>query len=186
MAAANRDASNPDESDQDESSGRGPRIRVGLGTDLHRLEAGRELWVGGVCIPADRGAVGHSDADVVLHAVADALLGSIAATDIGELFPDTDPRLLGLDSAVIVRAARDQVLARGYRVVNVDVVVDLERPKLAPHRDAIRQRLAELLAVDVTCVGFKAKTGEGLGAVGSAKAIACQAVVLVSQETCPS
>ncbi|MGE3163333.1 MAG: 2-C-methyl-D-erythritol 2,4-cyclodiphosphate synthase [Planctomycetota bacterium] len=158
-----------------------PDTRVGLGTDVHRLALGRSLWVGGVLIPADRGAVGHSDADVVLHAVADALLGAVAAGDIGELFPDTDPSLEGLDSAIIVQAARERVVAAGYHVGNVDIVVDLERPKLRPHRDAIRQRVAGLLGLDVRRVSMKAKTAEGLGAVGSNEAIACQAVVLVSR-----
>ena len=154
-------------------------LRVGLGTDLHRLEAGLPLILGGVTIPSDLGAQGHSDADVVLHAVSDALLGAAHGTDIGELFPDNDPANKGLDSAEIVAAALRVVGEHGFRVVNVDVVVSLERPKLAPHREEIRKRVAELLHVPSGCVGFKAKTNEGLGPVGRREAIACQAVVLL-------
>lgn len=155
-------------------------MRVGLGRDLHRLVEGRALRVGGVAVPSSRGALGHSDADVLLHAIADALLGAVGAGDIGVLFPDTDPANRGLDSARIVEAARAEVEGRGYRVVNVDAVVDLETPKIAPHSEAIRSRIAALLGLPNGCVSVKAKTGEGLGPVGHGDAIAAHAVVLVA------
>ncbi len=154
-------------------------FRVGFGTDLHRLEPGRPLIIGGVEIPSDRGAVGHSDGDVVLHALADALLGTVAAGDIGELFPPEDESIRGIDSAKIVEAALRRVRREGGRVVNADLVVDLEEPRLRPHRDRIRERIAELLGVPRDRVSFKAKTREGLGAVGEGRAISAQAVVLV-------
>ena len=154
-------------------------FRVGFGTDLHRLEPGRPLIIGGVEIPSDRGAVGHSDGDVVLHALADALLGTVAAGDIGELFPPEDESIRGIDSAKIVEAALRRVRREGGRVVNADLVVDLEEPRLRPHRDRIRERIAELLGVPCDRVSFKAKTREGLGAVGEGRAISAQAVVLV-------
>lgn len=153
--------------------------RVGLGTDLHRLEAGLPLLLGGVEIPSDVGARGHSDADVILHSISDALLGAAHGTDIGDLFPDDDPKLKGLDSKKIIAAALKVVAGHGFRVVNVDVVVNLERPKLSPHREKIRRSLAKLLGVTADQVGMKAKTSEGLGPIGTGEAIGCQAVVLL-------
>ncbi len=154
-------------------------MRIGLGTDLHRLVEGRSLWLGGVEIPSDKGADAHSDGDVVLHALTDALLGAAAISDIGELFPDTDPALAGIASATMISEALAQVHAAGWSVVNVDVVVELQSPKLRPHRDSIRARLAELIAVSADRVFVKAKTGEGLGAVGEGRAVSAQAVVLL-------
>ncbi|MEM7166789.1 MAG: 2-C-methyl-D-erythritol 2,4-cyclodiphosphate synthase [Planctomycetota bacterium] len=154
-------------------------LRVGLGTDLHRLEAGLPLILGGVTIPSDFGARGHSDADVVLHAVSDALLGAAHGTDIGDLFPDDDPTLAGLDSRRIVAAALKVAAEHGFRLVNVDIVVALERPKLSPHREELRASLASILGIPANCVGIKAKTSEGLGPVGRGEAISCQAVALL-------
>lgn len=159
-----------------------PSYRIGLGTDLHRLVEGRPLWLGGVEIPSDRGADAHSDGDVILHSVADALLGALALGDIGELFPDRDPKWAGLASRVIVEEARRRLEARSARVVNVDVVVELERPKLLPHRERIRGELAGLLGIPLESAFIKAKTGEGLGPVGEGKAIAATAVALVEVE----
>lgn len=156
------------------------QLRVGLGTDLHRLEKGRPLFLAGVELPSDRGAVAHSDGDVVLHAVADALLGSLALGDIGLLFPDSDPAYRGLASSEIVQEALARVVAAGGAVVNVDVAIDLERPKILPHRDRLRSSLASLLAIPIERCFLKAKTGEGLGPIGEGRAIAAQAVVLVS------
>jgi 2-C-methyl-D-erythritol 2,4-cyclodiphosphate synthase len=155
-------------------------LRVGQGWDIHRLVAGRPLLLGGVRIPHGRGLLGHSDGDAVLHAVADALLGTIGAGDIGQHFPDTDPRWRGADSAALLAAVVRLVAARGGRVVNADVTILAEQPKLAPHMPAMRARLAELLGVDEACVGLKARTLEGLGAIGAGEAIAAQAVVLVA------
>lgn len=154
-------------------------VRVGVGTDVHRLEPGRELWIGGIHVPAGAGAVGHSDADVALHALTDALLGAIAAGDIGELFPDTDPANAGRSSSDFVRRAMELVRERGYRVGNADLVVELERPKLAEYRPQIRSRIAGLLDVSEGQVGFKAKTGESVGPVGAGLAVSATAVVLL-------
>lgn len=156
--------------------------RVGLGTDLHRLEPGDTLVLGGVHLPSTVRAVGHSDADVVLHALSDAILGAVGAGDIGTLFPDTDPAHAELDSLEILAEALSVARARGCVPVNVDVVVALERPRVSPHRDAIRARLAELLGIPADRVGLKAKTEEGLGPIGEGRAIGATAVVLLAEE----
>jgi 2-C-methyl-D-erythritol 2,4-cyclodiphosphate synthase len=135
--------------------------------------------LGGLVIPHEKGLVGHSDADVLLHAVTDALLGAAGLADIGELFPDTDPANGGRDSAEMLTRALQQVRSAGYRVVNVDSIVFAQRPKLSPYKDALRRRLAELLQVDPASVGVKAKTGEGVGEVGREETIMAQAVVLL-------
>lgn len=165
-------------------------LRIGLGTDLHRLVAGRPLLLGGVAIPSDRGALAHSDGDVVLHAISDALLGAYGGGaeepgDIGQLFSDRDPRWAGLDSREIVRTVRQRIEGGGLRILNVDVVVDLQAPRLDPHRFAIRHSLADLLDLPIERVGFKAKTGEGLGSIGLGEAVACQAVVLLGLRVDP-
>lgn len=154
-------------------------FRVGQGWDVHRLTAGGPLRIGGIDIPWERRLLGHSDADVVLHAVTDALLGAVAAGDIGTHFPDSDPQHRGADSAsFLAHAVRLVREARGT-VCNVDVTVLAERPKLAPHLGAMRQRLADLVGVDVVQVSVKAKTVEGLGVVGQGDAIAAMAVASV-------
>lgn len=158
---------------------RAPSLRVGQGFDIHRLVGGRPLWLGGVRIPHRRGLLGHSDGDAVLHAIADALLGTVAAGDLGQHFPDTDPRWRGADSARLLAEVARIVAAHGGRVVNVDVSILAEAPKLAPHLPAMRARLAALLAIAEACVGLKARTMEGLGPIGAGEAIAAQAVVLV-------
>jgi 2-C-methyl-D-erythritol 2,4-cyclodiphosphate synthase len=137
------------------------------------------LKLGGVDVPHDRQAVGHSDADVLLHAVTDAMLGAAALGDIGEMFPDTDPANKGRDSAEMLQAAFDRVVAAGWHVVNLDCIVFAQRPKLVDHKSAIRRRIAELLAVVPGQVGLKAKTGEGVGLVGQEEVIAAQCVVLL-------
>ncbi|MEK6643179.1 MAG: 2-C-methyl-D-erythritol 2,4-cyclodiphosphate synthase [Planctomycetota bacterium] len=150
--------------------------RVGIGTDLHRLVAGRKLILGGVEIPSDMGLLGHSDADVVLHAVIDALLGASGLPDIGEMFPDTDPRHKDADSRTLMAAAVDHVQAAGWVVANVDIVIHAERPKLSHYKSAIAQSIAQLLHVTPDCVGVKAKTNEGVDAVGRGEAIACTCI----------
>jgi 2-C-methyl-D-erythritol 2,4-cyclodiphosphate synthase len=135
-------------------------------------------------VPHEKGLVGHSDADVLLHAVTDALLGAAALGDIGELFPDTDPANRGRDSGEMLVRAKELVARAGYRVVNLDSIVFAQRPKLSPYKDAIRKRLAELLQIEIACVGVKAKTGEGVGEVGREETIMAQAVVLL--ESCSS
>lgn len=154
-------------------------MRVGLGYDLHRLVEGRDLILGGVKIAFGRGLLGHSDADVVLHAVADALLGAAALGDIGELFPDTDARWSGLDSRLLLADVLERVARAGWRPVQCDLNILAQEPKLGPHKPAIRASLASLLAIPASAVNVKAKTGELVGAIGRGEAIACQAIVLV-------
>jgi 2-C-methyl-D-erythritol 2,4-cyclodiphosphate synthase len=125
--------------------------------------------------------VGHSDADVLLHAITDALLGAAALGDIGELFPDTDPANRGRDSALMLRAAMDRVLAAGWRLVNLDCVIFAQRPKILPHRPAMRKRIAEVLGVDESAVWLKAKTGESVGPIGDEQAIAAECVALIER-----
>ncbi|MBI3467273.1 MAG: 2-C-methyl-D-erythritol 2,4-cyclodiphosphate synthase [Planctomycetes bacterium] len=156
-------------------------MRVGIGHDTHRLIEGRPLVLGGVTVPHNRGLAAHSDGDVVLHAVADALLGAAALGDIGELFPDSDLRYYGIASAEIIRQVVTRVIAAGWRPVNVDVVVHAEQPKLGSHKQAMRQRIGQLLGLDAAAVSVKAKTGEGVGPVGRAEAISCEAVVLIEE-----
>lgn len=153
--------------------------RVGIGTDLHRLAEGRPLILGHVEIPSERGLVGHSDADVVLHAVTDALLGAAGLPDIGELFPDTDPAHKGADSGELLREALAMVASRGYAPVNVDLTIHAEWPKLGPYKSAIRAEVARLLGLDEQAVSIKAKTNEGVDAVGRGEAIACTAIAAI-------
>lgn len=156
-------------------------MRVGIGHDTHRLVPGGPLRLGGIDVPHDQGAFGHSDADVLLHAVTDALLGACALGDIGELFPDTDPANRGRDSADMLSVAYQRVQAAGYRIVNLDCIVFAQRPKLSPYKETIRQRLASLLSIPTDCVGLKAKTGEAVGPVGRQEAIMAECVVLLEQ-----
>lgn len=137
------------------------------------------MRLGGIDVPCDRSAVGHSDADVLLHAVTDALLGAASLGDIGELFPDTDPQNRGRDSGEMLAIVRDQVANRGFEIVNVDCIVFAQQPKLSPHKEALRQSLATLLGIAADRVGVKAKTGEGVGPVGREEAIMAQCVALL-------
>lgn len=154
-------------------------MRVGIGHDTHRLEEGRPLILGGHRIDHPRGLVGHSDADVVCHAVADALLGAAGLGDIGEHYPDTDPRWKGLESTRLLAEVVGRLHAGGWRVVNCDVIVHAQEPKLGRHKPAIRANLARLLEVGESEVNVKAKTGEHVGPVGRAEAICCEAVALI-------
>ena len=154
-------------------------MRVGIGHDTHRLEEGRPLWLGGVRVEYPRGLAGHSDADVVLHALTDALLGAAGLGDIGDAFPDTDPAWQGADSRLFLRDALQRLNRAGWAVVNVDVIVFAQEPKLGPLKAAIRQSLAGLLGLPVAAVNVKAKTGEHVGHIGRAEAVACQAVALI-------
>ena len=146
---------------------------------MHRTEPGGPLRLGGIEVPHDRQLVGHSDADVLLHAVTDALLGAAALPDIGCLFPDTDPANCGRDSAQMLTVAATKVAEAGYRIVNLDCVIHAERPKLADYHDAIRHRLAGILRLNPHQIGLKAKTGEGMGPIGSQEAIAATCVALL-------
>ncbi len=155
--------------------------RVGSGHDTHRLVDGRPLVLGGLRVDHPRGLVGHSDADVVLHAVTDAVLGAAALGDIGDLYPDTDPANAGLDSAVFLHGALERLTATGWRVVNADVTVFAQEPKLGPLKADIRASLARLLGIGVGDVSVKAKTGEHVGHIGRGEAIGCHAVVLIAR-----
>ena len=155
-------------------------MRIGFGYDSHVFDAGRPLRLGGVTIPDAPGLRGHSDADVLIHALVDALYGAAALGDIGSHFPDTDARWKDADSAQLLAAVVEEIAAAGYRIGNVDATVICERPKLRPHIDAIRARLAQLLGVDVGQVSVKGKTNEQMDAVGAGVGIAVHAVALLA------
>jgi 2-C-methyl-D-erythritol 2,4-cyclodiphosphate synthase len=154
-------------------------VSTGIGYDSHRLATGRRLVLGGVVLDHDRGLEGHSDADVLTHAIIDAMLGACALGDIGEHFPDTDPRYAGADSLQLLRATVGLLAAAGFAVAHVDATVVIERPKLSPVRDQMRARLAEALGLDVTHVSVKATRGEGMGFVGREEGVAAIAVATV-------
>lgn len=156
------------------------RLRIGQGYDVHRLVPGRRLVLGGVEIPHPLGLDGHSDADVLLHALGDALLGAVAAGDLGDHFPPGDARFKDADSAELLRAIVEIVVAKGFRVVNCDLTLVAEAPRVAPYRPAIRARVAALLGLSVEEVGLKATTNEQLGALGRGEGIAALAVVLLA------
>jgi 2-C-methyl-D-erythritol 2,4-cyclodiphosphate synthase len=149
---------------------------VGIGFDSHRLAAGRRLVIGGVEIPFERGLDGHSDADVLAHAVIDALLGACGKDDIGERFPNTDERWRDADSMEMLASVVENVVTEGLEIVNVDCTVVIEAPKLSPHRQAIRQKLAEVLDLELARVNVKASTGEGMGFVGRGEGVAALAI----------
>lgn len=156
-------------------------IRIGSGFDVHAFGAGDGVMLGGVRVPATRGVVAHSDGDVLLHALTDALLGAAGLGDIGQHFPDSDPRWRGADSAQFVRHAVGLLAARGWQVVNVDLTLLAEVPRIAAHRDAIRARVAGILGVSPEVVNLKATTTEKLGFVGRAEGLAAQAVALIER-----
>jgi 2-C-methyl-D-erythritol 2,4-cyclodiphosphate synthase len=155
-------------------------LRIGEGWDTHALVPGRRLFLGGVEIPFERGLLGHSDADVLLHAITDALIGGAGLGDIGRHFPDTDDRFRGADSFVLLREAAARVSQAGWTVVNIDSTVVAQAPKLAPHIDAMRERIAQALDVAPSQVNVKAKTAERLGPVGMGQSIEARAVALLS------
>ena len=156
-------------------------MRIGHGYDVHRLTKGRSLIIGGVKIPFELGLDGHSDADVLTHALMDALLGAAALGDIGKLFPDNDDTYLGADSIELLRFVGKKLLENGYTLSNADCTVIAQRPKLAPYIDTMRQRLADALRVDVDCISVKATTEEKLGFTGEGLGIAAHAVVLIDE-----
>ncbi len=155
------------------------QFRIGIGNDIHRLVEGRRLVLGGVEIPHERGLLGHSDGDSLTHAITDALLGAAGLGDIGAHFPDQDPRWAGADSFVFLRHVCSLVAERGYSIANLDATILAERPKMAPHIPAMKAKLAEAMGIDQSQINLKAKTNEGLGAIGRGEAIAAQAVVLL-------
>lgn len=155
-------------------------FRVGFGNDIHRLVENKPLILGGVQIPSDKGAEGHSDADALLHAVTDAILGALALGDIGAHFSDRDERWKNADSLVFLRFTVGLMKEKGFRVVNLDSTISLEKPKLRPHIDAMREILAKTLEIEIDCVSVKAKTGEKIGAVGESRAVKAEVVVLLA------
>jgi 2-C-methyl-D-erythritol 2,4-cyclodiphosphate synthase len=156
-------------------------FRVGIGHDTHRLGPDRPLILGGLKIEHPRGLIGHSDADVVLHALTDALLGAAGLGDIGDAFPDTDPQYKDCDSRLFVAETLKRLSADGWRVVNIDCTIFAQEPKLGPIKAIMRERLAALLGLSVDAVNVKAKTGEKVGAIGRAEAIGCQVVALIEK-----
>ncbi len=156
-------------------------MRIGHGYDVHRLVEGRSLIIGGVNIPHETGLLGHSDADVLLHAISDALLGAAALGDIGKLFPDTDPKYKGADSLVLLRRVKTHLATAGYRVENVDATVIAQAPKMAPHIPKMRSNIARALGVELSAVSVKATTEEGLGFSGEKLGIAAHAVCLIEK-----
>ncbi|MDR0553822.1 MAG: 2-C-methyl-D-erythritol 2,4-cyclodiphosphate synthase [Treponema sp.] len=156
-------------------------IRIGLGRDLHRLVSGRPFLLGGVKLPSEQGELGHSDGDVLIHAIIDALLGAIGLGDIGELFPPSDPAWEHADSRELLKIASTRVFMAGWRLVNVDCVVTCEQPKILPHREAIRQSLAEILRIPVETIFVKGKTNEGMDALGRGAAVEALALALLER-----
>lgn len=154
-------------------------FRIGTGFDVHRLVEGRELWLCGLRIDHDLGLLGHSDADVAIHALCDALLGALALGDIGKLFPDSDPRYKGIDSKILLRHVVGEVERLGWKTGNADITIMAERPKLRPHIDRMRECLAEIIGIPADRVSVKATTTEGLGFTGRREGIAAQASVLI-------
>ena len=156
-------------------------LRIGQGYDVHRLVEGRDLILGGVKIPHTVGLLGHSDADVLLHAIADALLGAAALGDIGKHFPDTDPTYKGISSLKLLEAVANLLLSRGFRIINIDSTVIAQAPKLMPHIEEMRENIAKALGIDVSYVSVKATTEEKLGFTGEKLGIASQAIALIEE-----
>ncbi len=154
-------------------------FRIGQGVDIHRLVPGRKLVLGGVEIPWEKGLLGHSDADVVCHALSNALLGALGEGDIGQHFPDSDPRYHGASSVALLRIVLEKVKAHGYRMCNADVTILAQQPKLAAYRDAMRRNMAEVLEVELSAMNIKATTGETLGFIGRTEGMQAEAVVLL-------
>lgn len=157
-------------------------MRIGHGYDVHQLVEGRNCIIGGVDIPHDKGLLGHSDADVLLHAISDALLGAAALGDIGKLFPDTDDEFLGADSLVLLREVVNQLDKKGYSICNIDATVIAQAPKMAPHIPQMRENIAEACHIDVDCVNVKATTEEHLGFTGRKEGISAHAVALIEDK----
>ena len=156
-----------------------PLFKIGYGYDVHALAERLDLWLGGVKIDHERGCVAHSDGDVAIHAICDALLGAAALGDIGKLFPDTDPAYKGVDSKRLLRKVVEELQARGYAVGNVDCTIAMQRPKLRPHIDQMRETLAGVMEVEVDCVSIKATTTEQLGFEGREEGVSAHAVALI-------
>lgn len=156
-------------------------MRTGIGFDIHRFVEGRRFILGGIHIPFEKGLAGHSDGDVLLHAISDAILGALGKPDIGYFFPDTDRKTEGIDSKKILENVLEILKGDGYSIENLDIVVICERPKLLPFAEQIKTNLSKMLGIDIERIGFKAKTYEGLGDIGSSNACACFVSVLIDK-----
>ncbi len=156
-------------------------MRIGQGYDVHKLAENRELIIGGVNIPYEKGLLGHSDADVLLHAICDSLLGAAALGDIGKHFPDTDPEFRGIDSMLLLKNVAELLKEKGYKIINIDATVLAQRPKLSPYILKMRENIASVVGVDADCVSVKATTEEGLGFTGEGLGIAAHAVCLINK-----
>ncbi|MDR2200970.1 MAG: 2-C-methyl-D-erythritol 2,4-cyclodiphosphate synthase [Puniceicoccales bacterium] len=156
-------------------------LRIGNGYDIHRLDYGRKLILGGIEIPFAKGLVGHSDADCLCHSIGDALLGALALPNIGEIFPPTDPHTEGIRSTEILATIYGEIYSRSYRIVNVDSTIIAQEPKLTPHIPSMRNLLAEILGINGSALGIKATSNEGLDAIGKLEAIACYSVCLLKK-----
>ena len=154
-------------------------MRIGIGYDVHKFKSGRDLILGGVKIDYELGLDGHSDADVLLHAICDALLGAAALGDIGKLYPDNDDRFKGADSRLLLKDTYDRVKSCGYRLVNLDCIIIAQRPKMSPHIELMRKSIADALGADISQISVKATTEEGLGFTGAMQGIAAKAAVLI-------
>jgi 2-C-methyl-D-erythritol 2,4-cyclodiphosphate synthase len=157
------------------------KVRVGFGFDVHQLKEGKELWLGGIRLDHSKGAVGHSDADVLIHAICDALLGAAGLRDIGFHFPDTDAEFKGIDSKILLKRVMELLKKEGYAVGNVDCTLVLEKPKINPHIEAMRRTLAEILSIEVSDLAIKATTNEKMGYVGREEGVCAYAVALIQK-----
>lgn len=156
--------------------------RIGYGIDFHQLVEERDFWLGGICIPHSKGALGHSDADVLLHAICDALLGAVNAGDIGTHFPDTDAAFKNIDSKILLKRSYDLITEKGYQVVNIDSTLCLEKPKIKPYIPAMQQAIAQCIDLDADCISIKATTTEKLGFVGREEGVIAHATVLLQKK----
>jgi 2-C-methyl-D-erythritol 2,4-cyclodiphosphate synthase len=156
-------------------------MRIGFGFDVHQLQEAREFWLGGVLIPAQKGILGHSDADVLLHAICDAILGSLALGDIGKHFPDTDKTFKGIDSKILLQKVMELITSKGYKISNMDTTVVCQKPKIMPYADSMRNCIAEICNITVDDVSIKATTNETMGFIGREEGIVAYAVVLLTK-----
>lgn len=158
------------------------KIRIGYGIDYHQLQEGLPFWIGGIEVPHTKGALGHSDADVLLHAICDALLGALALGDIGKHFPDTDMQYKGIDSKILLQRTYDLICEKGYSIVNIDSSLCLEKPKIKPHIPAMQETIARILNIDIDDISIKATTTEKMGFVGREEGVTAHAVVLLQKK----
>jgi 2-C-methyl-D-erythritol 2,4-cyclodiphosphate synthase len=156
--------------------------RIGSGVDFHQLAEGRELWIGGVCIPHHKGSLGHSDADVLLHAICDALLGALCLGDIGYHFPDTNQEYKNIDSKILLQKTFDLISTKGYKIVNIDSTLCLQAPKIAPYIQAMQNAIAQILSIETSDISIKATTTEKMGFVGREEGLVAYATVLLCKE----